>query len=143
MTESTFSYTPIRTVIDGPARVLVAEDDDEIRAVICATLRDDGYDVTEAVDGSELVDWIAATVEGQAQPFDVIVSDIQMPGFTALDVMAGLRRAVSRIPIILTTAYGDASTRLTARRLGARRVLDKPFDLSALRAAVAEALPER
>jgi CheY-like chemotaxis protein len=73
----------------------------------------------------------------------VIVSDIQMPGFTALDVMAGLRRAVSRIPIILTTAYGDASTRLTARRLGARRVLDKPFDLSALRAAVAEALPER
>jgi two-component system response regulator (stage 0 sporulation protein F) len=143
MTESTFSYTPIRTVIDGPARVLVAEDDDEIRTVICATLRDDGYDVTEAVDGSELVDWIAATVEGQAQPFDVIVSDIQMPGFTALDVMAGLRRAVSRIPIILTTAYGDASTRLTARRLGARRVLDKPFDLSALRAAVAEALPER
>jgi two-component system response regulator (stage 0 sporulation protein F) len=143
MTESTFSYTPMRTVMDGPARVLVAEDDDEIRTVICATLRDDGYDVTEAVDGSELVDWIAAMVEGQAQPFDVIVSDIQMPGFTALDVMAGLRRAVSRIPIILTTAYGDASTRLTARRLGARRVLDKPFDLSALRAAVAEALPER
>ncbi len=143
MTESTFTNIPSRATSDGRARVLVAEDDEEIRTVMCASLRDDGYDVTEAVDGSELVDWIAATVEGQAQPFDVIVSDIQMPGFTALDVMAGLRRAVSRIPIILTTAYGDANTRLTARRLGARRVLDKPFDLSALRAAVAEALPER
>jgi CheY-like chemotaxis protein len=143
MQESPFPPFPSSHPNVGRRRVLVAEDDDEIRTVICASLRDDGYDVTEAADGTELVDWIAAVVEGQVSTFDVIVSDIQMPGFTALDVMAGLRRAVSRIPIILTTAYGDANTRLTARRLGALRVLDKPFDLSALRAAVAQALPQR
>jgi CheY-like chemotaxis protein len=128
MQESPFPPFPSSHPNVGKRRVLVAEDDDEIRTVICASLRDDGYDVTEAADGTELVDWIAAVVEGQCSTFDV---------------MAGLRRAVSRIPIILTTAYGDANTRLTARRLGALRVLDKPFDLSALRAAVAQALPQR
>src|SRR5262249_28500158 len=106
-------------------------------------LRDDGYVVVEASDGSELVDFIAAAIDGECSPFDIIVSDIQMPCFTALDVMAGLRRAVSRTPVILTTAYGDRRTRETALLLGAVQVLDKPFKVDELREAVRGALPPR
>jgi len=125
-----------------PARVLVAEDDAELRTLIVMALRDEGYQVTEAVDGNELLDGIADSIldDGRVGAFDLIVSDIQMPGFTALDILAGLRRTLSHTPVILITAFGDPLVRHKAERLGAVCVFDKPFDIADLRNAVARAL---
>jgi CheY-like chemotaxis protein len=128
-----------------PARVLVAEDDAELRTLIVMALRDAGYLVTEAVDGNELLDGIADSImdDGRVGAFDLIVSDIQMPGFTALDILAGLRRTLSHTPVILITAFGDPLVRHKAERLGAVCVFDKPFDIADLRRAVERALATR
>ena len=81
--------------------------------------------------------------DGRVGAFDLIVSDIQMPGFTALDILAGLRRTLSHTPVILITAFGDPLVRHKAERLGAVCVFDKPFDIGDLRSAVVHALARR
>jgi CheY-like chemotaxis protein len=114
-------------------RVLLAEDDLEARRLLAHALRRDGRVVIEAANGFELVELLTG---GLADLPDVIVSDIRMPGFSALDVLSILRLSLSRIPVILITGFGDAETHRAAIRLGAVAVLDKPFDVNDLRATV-------
>lgn len=116
-------------------RVLVAEDDDTFRRLLVTTLRRDGFEIVEARTGRELLDHVAA-VEQSGEPFDVIVSDVRMPGMTGMDALAGLRNADWAVPVILITAFGDEETRMEALRLGAGAFFAKPFDLADLRTAV-------
>lgn len=122
-------------------RVLVAEDDPSLRRLIAAVLRDAGYEVVEAQDGVQLLEQIERQLAGQRARSDsfVVVTDVNMPGLTGLDVLAILRCAFARTPVVLITAFGDAETRSEARDLGAVTVLDKPFDVNVLRAVVEEA----
>jgi CheY-like chemotaxis protein len=118
-------------------RILVAEDDAEMRRVIADTLRDDGYDVVELADGGRLLVDVAARLKGspEGDSIDLIVSDIRMPICTGLQILEALRLAHWRTPVILMTAFGDDATRRQAE--GLRAVLfDKPFDLDDLRTAV-------
>ena len=64
-----------------------------------------------------------------------------MPGFTGLEVLAGLRDANWHTPILLITAYGSDETYEEAARLGASGVFDKPFDIDDLRTAVLNLVP--
>src|SRR6187455_2965437 len=116
------------------ARVLVAEDDDELRWLITRTLRKSGFDVIEARDGSALLDRAGELLvkDPSLSGLDLIVSDIRMPGWSGLDVLAGLHHSEVRVPIVLITAFGDSSTHEQAARLGAAAVVDKPFDLDHL-----------
>jgi len=126
------------------ARVLLAEDDPALRELMAGALRRDGYEVLEASDGTELLDRLEAIVTTVGRGPDavaVIISDIRMPGLTGLDLLAALRCAEWTTPVILITAFGDEETHREARELGARAVLDKPFPLEQLRAAVQEAVP--
>ena len=129
----------------SPTRVLLAEDDFELRELLASVLRADGYEVTEACDGNEL--WALLVQEPGAgverAPFSLVVSDLRMPGLSAFDVLSSAQRRLTEIPVILITAFGDESTHLRALRLGAKRVLDKPFDCDELRDAVQAALCER
>jgi DNA-binding response OmpR family regulator len=121
----------------APARVLVAEDDADMRELLASVLRKDGYDVIEARDGWQLLQYLAThTPAVDDSPVDLVISDIRMPGKNGLDVLAGLRFADSSTPVILITGFGDLQTHLEARRLGATAVLDKPFDLDQLRSVV-------
>jgi len=117
------------------ARVLLAEDDGELRSLIAHALRDDGFDVVEVSDGQALVDLLADAVaaDGALDGYDLVVSDIRMPGFSAIDVLAAMRPFLTRTPVVLITAFGDAKTHDRALRLGAAAVIDKPFDLDDLR----------
>jgi CheY-like chemotaxis protein len=135
---------PLATVA-ARARVLLAEDDPSLRSLIAGVLRDDGLEVLEIPDGNALVDTLADSVaeDGSLAGFDLIVSDVRMPGFTVLEVMAGMRRLLFRTPIVLITAFGDGRTHLRARQLGAAFVFDKPFDLDDLRVAVEKLLPRK
>ena len=125
-----------------PFRILVAEDDAEMRHVVAATLRDDGYDVVELADGGRLLADIAARMKDGADgnAVDLIVSDIRMPNCTGLQILEVLRRAHWHTPVVLMTAFGDRATRKHAEDLLAV-LFDKPFDLDDLSTAVANLLP--
>lgn len=119
-----------------PARVLLAEDDDEMRQMLEAELRADGYEVFAVNDGTEMLE---ALSEVSRLPFaapDVIVMDVRMPGYSGLHILAALRAADWTTPVILITAFGDIRLHEEAAKLGAAVVLDKPFDVDDLRTAL-------
>jgi CheY-like chemotaxis protein len=127
-----------------PPRLLLAEDDFELRTMLAQNLRKDGYQVIEAKDGAQLVDLLRSwLVERRAEPIDLVVSDNRMPGWSGLEFLRSLRQADWAIPVVLITAFGDEDLHREARRLGAAAVLDKPFDVEDLRTVVLDALPSR
>jgi CheY-like chemotaxis protein len=132
-------------MLDCPKRILLAEDDADLRFLLAAALARDGHLITEAADGTEILEQLAATLAtlGEPEPtpqFDLIISDIRMPGWSGLDVLAGLRHYPVVPPVVLITAFGGEQLHADARRLGAVATLDKPFDLDELRAIVRAAL---
>lgn len=118
--------------------VLVADDDEEMRALVSGALRTDGFSVSEAKDGQELLSMLVEKTAADGSPIapDLVVTDVQMPGATGLRVLSHLRRAHSTVPVILITAFGSVELHAQAKRLGAATVLDKPFDLQSLRSLV-------
>jgi len=121
-----------------PARILLAEDDVEMRRLLAATLRRDGYEVIEAADGIELRRLVELhLLDNREHPaVDLVITDIRMPGQSGLRVLAGLRSEDWATPVLLITAFGDEATHAEAKRMGAAAVFDKPFDLDDLRTAV-------
>ena len=119
------------------ARVLVAEDDYDMRAMIASALRADGHTVVETVNGIELLDAIATGLVSHRpeDAFDVVLSDVRMPRINGIDVITRLRRANWSVPVVVMTASGDAEFLARLRALGIR-LLEKPFDLDDLRDAI-------
>ncbi|MDJ0765829.1 MAG: response regulator [Myxococcota bacterium] len=122
------------TLSKRPVCVLIAEGDKEMRSFLTSSLRRDGYDVVEIADNSELHAFllnISSTMEHNSEDpgIDVIVSEMRMPGKTALDVIGDFRRFMRKVPIILITAFCDQQTIEEAKALGAAAVFDKPFDI--------------
>jgi len=120
------------------SRVLVAEDDPEMRKLVVEALRKDGHEILEASDGAQMLVLLAETFhrEPGLGSVDVIVTDVRMPGENGLDVVERVSQARWKIPCILMTAFGDDEVRWRAQRMGAT-LLDKPLSLAELRAAVA------
>ena len=119
-------------------RLVLAEDDEDMRKLLVAALRRDGYDVVEVPDGTQLVNCLTSHRLGEhaGQPINLVISDLRMPGCSGLDVLAGLRFRNGSTPFILMTAFGDSQTNQEARRLGAAAVFNKPFDVDDLRTIV-------
>jgi CheY-like chemotaxis protein len=118
-------------------RVIVAEDDPEMRRLVVEALRKDGHHVVEAADGGRLLVQIAEAFDHDPSLslVDVIVSDVRMPVCNGLELLERLADARWRVPVILMTAFGDEDTRKRAERIGAV-LFDKPLSLGALREAV-------
>lgn len=123
------------------ARVVVAEDDGEMRKLVVDTLRAAGYHVMEVPDGGRLLVLLAQCARDHALVPDLIVSDIRMPVMTGLAMLKGVREAHWTIPVILMTAFPDADTTWRAESLDAT-VLAKPFPLGELRELVTRRLAE-
>jgi DNA-binding response OmpR family regulator len=121
-----------------PLRVLLAEDDGEMRRLLSAILRRSNCDVIEAKTGSQLWDLIVHGALGtRSEPqVDLIISDVRMPGKSGLEVLSRLRSSDESTPVILITAFGDTDTHAEAHRLGALAVFNKPFELDDLRMIV-------
>lgn len=118
------------------ARILLAEDDTELRQMIASALRADGFDVVESRDGGRLLVEIGSTYlhEHPSQAFDLLISDVRMPICGGLMILEGLRQAHWPTPAIVMSAFGDEAMRDRASSLGAA-YFDKPFDLDDLRTA--------
>ena len=126
-------------------RILLAEDTDDMRAVIAMRLRQQGYSVTECCNGAELIaelgDYLGnAPVDERKRQFDLVISDIRMPGVFGLSVVEGAAEYRNFPPTILITAFGDEETHEKARQFGVSAVLDKPFDMNDLLSKARDAL---
>jgi DNA-binding response OmpR family regulator len=123
-------------------RILLAEDDYDMRKLLTWSLSKSGYEVIECPDGIHLLDHVR-TFFPPAEPedFDLIISDIRMPGITGLEVLEGTREYKEFPPMILITAFGDEETHEQARRLGAVAIFDKPFEIDDLLTKVREIVP--
>ncbi len=111
-------------------RILIVEDDDELRRILVDQLGADGADVAEACNGA-----VAERLLLE-RTFDVLVTDIRMPGRSGLQLLHTLRERGSRIPVILMSGFADVSeipTGAASRTL----VFAKPFDVDDLRTAIA------
>ena len=116
------------------SRILVVDDEPSIRTVLKAHLSRDGYDVAIASDGAEAVSALTAN------PFDLVISDLKMPGMSGLELLAWCIREQPGLPVVLITAHGTVDTAVEALKLGAQDFITKPFDLEELRLAVIKAL---
>jgi CheY-like chemotaxis protein len=136
---------PPRRRVDGAPRVVVAEDDDDLRALLCLALGADGYEVEEAADGDAFLRLVEEGLRrpGATTAADLVITDVRMPGPTGLDVIARLRQDDPTTPVIVITGFGDQQVTRQARRLGVAHFFDKPFDLDALLRAVTRLLPPR
>jgi CheY-like chemotaxis protein len=120
-------------------RVLVADDDDALLTMLSEALRSDGYLVSEAHDGVEMLALLHDTLSEPGSRPDVIVADVRMPHLSGLGVLQELKRTGVRLPVVMMTAFCPSSVEVVAKRLGAVGVLRKPFDLDDLRTAVLNA----
>jgi len=136
----TEALSPVDGVQVPPkSRVLLAEDDVELRTLFGRCLRRAGYHVVDAADGTEALEHLVGSPADPdpAHRFAAAVLDIRMPGFSGLHVLAALRNSSPRLPVVLMTAFSDERIRMDAYRLGAAAMLTKPFRLQALTWAVA------
>jgi DNA-binding response OmpR family regulator len=118
------------------ARILIAEDDANIRLGLVATLESEGYDVVAAADGAQ-----ALKLYPQ-QKYDLVILDVMMPKASGYDVCRELRAGGVMTPVLLLTAKGEEVDKVVGLKLGADDYVVKPFGVHELLARV-EALLRR
>jgi len=119
-------------------RLLVAEDDKALRGMLVEILRSDGHEVVTVANGQDLLNTLEVSLDKElgTGPFDLVISDIRMPGMTGLRAFEEVGYGPHIPPVVFITAFGDEELHAQAHHLGALAVLDKPFDLDEFRAFV-------
>ena len=108
-------------------KILVVEDDRDLNRFVSLTLRNYGYDVTTAFNGSEGIKC------AQETKFDLILTDIMMPEKNGYDLAEEIRLTDNKTPIIFMTAKEDKSSQMLAYSIGIDDYVTKPFDIDLLR----------
>ena len=111
-------------------RILIAEDQSDIRNLLVLNLRNAGYEVTDVADG------LAALASETAHSNDLLILDLMMPGLDGLEVCKTLRARGCNTPILMLTAKSTELDRVLGLELGADDYLTKPFSLAELLARV-------
>ena len=117
-------------------RILVAEDDGDIRLMVCDLLKSEGYAVTAASDGAEALRlWKAAEA-----PFDLLLLDVMMPGMSGYDVCRAVRAEGCRAAVVMLSAKSEEIDKVVGLELGADDYITKPFGVHELLARIAAVL---
>jgi DNA-binding NtrC family response regulator len=119
------------------ATILVAEDDDLTRGLLVEVLRRGQHRVVDVATGEDALERL------KAGAFDLVLSDIQMPGAGGMDLLTHVMRTTPETPVILITAFARPDSAMDAIAQGAVDYLTKPVDVFALQAAVARALERK
>lgn len=117
------------------ARILIADDEETIRALLSRALRLDGHEVAITPDGAAALDELA-----RGGPFDLLLSDIRMPVMDGIALALAAARELPDLPILLMTGYADQRERAAGLDALIHDVVTKPFTLADIRAAVTAAL---
>jgi excisionase family DNA binding protein len=117
-------------------RILVVDDEDTVRNTVVKALVDAHYDVDTANDGLSALDRLRAT------DYDLLITDLKMPGMDGLSVIREARRTASEMPIIIITGASTEASAIEAVNLGVNGYLTKPFRVNRIIAAAARAMGE-
>ena len=118
------------------ARILIAEDEEPLRALIKRALAEEGHVVVATADGSEALDVLQSAGGG----FDLLLTDIKMPVMDGIALALAVARDFPKLPILLMPGYADQRERVSGLEALICDVISKPFSLGAMRRAVNEAL---
>jgi DNA-binding response OmpR family regulator len=118
------------------AVVLVVEDDQDMRSLLCDELWSDGYQLREAKDGDEALQLVLQSVP------DLILTDLKMPA-GGFDYISRLKTFAPNCPIVVMTAFGGTQTKAEALKWGASAYFDKPVRLADLKATVRQLLESK
>ena len=118
-----------------PLQVLIVDDEREVRELLAEYFAEVGYDVTTASDGA------AAAEDLTANPtkYQLVISDLQMPGIDGLGVLEAAKKANPSIAVIIVTGYASVDSAVKAVRMGAYDYLTKPFTLGQIEVIVRRA----
>jgi two-component system response regulator PilR (NtrC family) len=116
------------------ARILVCDDEESIREFLEIMLRKEGYEVTCAEDGQKALDIL------KKKNFDMVISDMQMPNMTGLELLKNCKDQYPDVTFMMITAFGTTETAVEAMKLGAYDYLSKPFKIDEVRLNIANAL---
>jgi CheY-like chemotaxis protein len=125
------------------ARILLADDDYEMRTLLTLSLLKAGYKVVACPDGWSLLEHLEPYIllGSKDEKVDLIISDIRMPVITGIEILRGLPQGMEYPPVILITAFGDKKTHRQAEQFGAAAIFDKPFEIDDLLAKVRKIVP--
>lgn len=115
-------------------RLLIVDDEPNIRRVLESAFEKEGYRTSVAEDAREALEFL------KAEPFDVMLTDVTMPGMTGYELQREAASLRAEMPVIVMTAYGTIPQAIQAIRDGAFEYVTKPFDLDQLKKIVASAL---
>src|SRR5260221_1190826 len=116
------------------AKILLVEDDSAIVTTLRRVLADESYDVTVEKTGD------AGLSRAKANGFDVVVTDLKLPGLSGLELVRQLHAARPRLPILMMTAHGTTESAIEATQSGAYDYLLKPFEIPELLKLVEQAV---
>jgi len=119
------------------SRILVVDDEESIREFLEIMLKKEGYEITLAEDGQKAKDLLAK------KSFDMIISDLQMPNVTGLELLKHVKESYPDIVFMLITAFGTTETAVEAMKMGAYDYLTKPFKIDEVRLNIHNALRSR
>jgi len=115
-------------------KILVVDDDASIRNMLSIVLKNSGY-VPTAVESSEV-----ALLNLKNNQFDLVISDIKMPGISGIDLLKKIKMIHPEIPVIMITAYASTNDAVEAMKLGAEDYITKPFNLDELKLIIDKSL---
>ncbi|MFZ4795142.1 MAG: sigma-54-dependent transcriptional regulator [Blastocatellia bacterium] len=117
-------------------RILIAEDDPDLRDLLQDELEDAGYETIVCINGQKALDHI----ERQNEQIDLLLTDIRMPGLSGNELLALIREKRPEVPVIVITAFGSVEQAVEMVKGGAFQYLTKPFDTEDLLQTVSKAL---
>ena len=114
------------------AKILVADDEQNLRRVLVAMLKRDGHEVVQAANGLEAIELLADV--------DVVITDLRMPKADGMDVLRAAAKTHPHLPVIMITAYGSVGQAVEAIKAGAFDYIEKPFEQDSIRGIVDKAI---
>jgi two-component system response regulator AtoC len=115
-----------------PAKILVADDEQNLRRVLVALLKREGHTVVQAATGLEAIEHLAEA--------DVVITDLRMPGVDGMEVLRTATKNYPQVPVIMITAYGSVGQAVEAIKAGAFDYIEKPFEQEQIKVIVDKAI---
>ena len=122
--------------MDTPARLLIVDDEPNMRTILAGLLKREGYRVDTATDGHDAVE----KMELRGGAYHAVLTDLRMPGMGGMELLGHITREYPGRPVVVITAHGTVDTAVEAMKVGAFDFVMKPFEAEELRAVVAKAV---